>query len=98
MKISRLRETMLPFMGTIVILAWILIVGPLGGILIGAAAYFMLVENTFAAVICAAVLMLPAVLTIIWGCGAWTEAILNKAASALKDESTVPLSLTQRAE
>ena len=98
MKISKLRKTMSPFMGTIVILAWILIVGPLGGILIGAAAYFMLVENTIAAAICAAVLMLPAVLTIVWGCDAWTEAILNKAAYALKDGSTAPWSLTQRAE
>ena len=98
MKISKLPKQMSPFMGTIMILAWILIIGPLGGILIGAVAYFMSVENTFAAVICAAVLLLPAVLTIIWGCGAWTEAILKKTAFVLKDKSTVPLSLTQRAE
>ena len=98
MKTSRLLNRILPFMGTVMILAWILIVGPLGGLLIGAVAYFMLVDNTFAAVICAAVLLLPAVLTIVWGCGAWTEAILKKTVLALKDESTVPLSLTQRAE
>ena len=102
MKTSRLLNRILPFMGTVMILAWILIVGPLGGLLIGAVAYFMLVDNTFAAVICAAVLLLPAVLTIVWGCGAWTEAILEKrfdrAALFLNDASPVPLSLSQKAK
>jgi hypothetical protein len=86
MKISKLPKQMSPFMGTIMILAWTLIIGPLGGILIGAATYFMLVENTFAGLICVAVLLLPAVLTIIWGCSAWVEALSNR----VSDRTIVP--------
>jgi hypothetical protein len=86
MNISKLPKQMSPFMGTIMILAWTLIIGPLGGILIGATTYFMLVENIVAVGICAAVLLLPTVLTLIWGCSAWTEAILNK----VSDRTVVP--------
>ncbi len=43
--------------------------------MIGATAYFMLVENTVAVVVCVALLLLPLVLTITWGCSAWAEVI-----------------------
>ena len=96
---SSLPRRMLPVMGTIMILAWTFIIGPLGGMLIGAAAYFMLAENIVAVAICVAVLLLPVVLTITWGCGAWAEVILHNepdtAADVLKNQSTGPLSLTQ---
>ncbi len=102
MKTSRLLNRILPFMGTVMILAWILIVGPLGGLLIGAVAYFMSVENAFAGAVCATILFSPVVLTIIWGCGAGAEAILEKrfdrAALFLNDASSVPLSLPQNAK
>jgi hypothetical protein len=96
---SSLPGRMLPVMGTMMILAWTFIIGPLGGILIGAAAYFLLAENTVAVAICVAILMMPVVLTITWGCSAWTEVILhrepNSTAFVLKNESTGPLSLTR---
>ena len=102
MKISQLPKQMSPFIGTIMILAWTLIIGPLGGVLIGAATYFMLVENTVAIGICAAVLLLPTVLTLIWGCCALVEVIFNRGSDSatfiLKNESTGPLSLTQGPE
>ncbi len=102
MKISRLPKIILPFLGTIMILSWIVVIGPLGGLLIGATAYFMSIENTFAGSFCVAVLLLPFVLTIIWGCGTWAEAILNKrsdtAKYVLRNESTKPLSIAQGVE
>ncbi len=96
---SSLPKRMFPVMGTIMILAWTFIIGPLGGILIGAAAYFMLAENTVAVAVCVAILLMPVVLTITWACGAWAEVVYLKepdtATFVLKNESTDPLSLTQ---
>jgi hypothetical protein len=94
-----LPKRMSPLMGTIVILAWTFLIGPLGGMLIGATAYFMLVENIVAVVVCVALLLLPLVLTITWGCSAWAEVILNKAPETtpfeMENKSTEPVALTQ---
>jgi hypothetical protein len=86
MKISQLPQQMSPFIGPIMILAWTLLIGPLGGVLIGAATYFMLVENTVPGIMCVAVLLLPILLTIIWGCSAWVEALSNR----VSDRTVVP--------
>jgi hypothetical protein len=86
MKISKLPNQISPLIGTIMVLAWTLIIGPLGGVLIGAATYFMLVENTVPGIMCVAVLLLPIVLTIIWGCSAGVEALSNR----VSDRTVVP--------
>jgi hypothetical protein len=60
-------------MGTLVIVAWIVILGPLGALLLGGIAYSMLVNNLVTGVICGFFFFLPLLLTLAWGANRWSE-------------------------
>lgn len=54
-------------MGTFVLVAWIVILGPLGALLLGGIAYSMFVDNLVAGLICGFFFFLPLLLTLAWG-------------------------------
>jgi hypothetical protein len=54
-------------MGTLVLVAWIVILGPLGALLLGGIAYSMFVDNLVAGLICGFFFFLPLLLTLAWG-------------------------------
>jgi hypothetical protein len=54
-------------MGTLVLVAWIVILGPLGALLLGGIAYSMFVDNLAAGLICGFFFFLPLLLTLVWG-------------------------------
>ena len=60
-------------MGTLVIVAWIVILGPLGALLLGGIAYSMFVNNLVTGAICGFFLFLPLLLTLAWGANKWSE-------------------------
>jgi hypothetical protein len=60
-------------MGTLVIVAWIVILGPLGALLLGGIAYSMFVNNLVTGVICGFFFFLPLLLTLAWGANRWSE-------------------------
>jgi hypothetical protein len=53
--------------------AWIVILGPLGALLLGGIAYAMLVDNLEAGLICGFLFFLPLFLTLAWGANRWSE-------------------------
>lgn len=60
-------------MGTLVIVAWFVILGPLGALLLGGIAYSMFVNNLEAGLICGSLFFLPLFLTLAWGVTRWSE-------------------------
>jgi hypothetical protein len=60
-------------MGTLVMVAWIVILGPLGALLLGGIAYSMFVDNLEAGLICGFLFFLPLFLTLAWGAARWFE-------------------------
>jgi hypothetical protein len=60
-------------MGTLVLVAWIVILGPLGALLLGGIAYSMFVNNLVTRVICGLCFFLPLLLTLAWGANRWSE-------------------------
>ena len=61
-------------MGTIMMVTWMLILGPIGAVLLGAVAYSMLAKNPIQGVLCGILLFLPLFLTIAWGIERWLHA------------------------
>lgn len=68
-------------MGTLIMVTWILILGPLGALLLGGIAYSMCVDNLEAGLICGFLFFLPLLLTLGWGVNWWFE---------LRDENRRP--------
>ena len=64
-------------MGTLVMVTWILILGPLGALLLGGIAYAMFVDNLEAGLICGSLFFLPLFLTLAWGVTRWSEVLQN---------------------
>lgn len=64
-------------MGTLVMIAWIVILGPLGALLLGGIAYAMFVDNLEAGLICGFLFFLPLFLTLAWGVARCSE-VVNK--------------------
>jgi len=62
-------------MGTLVMIAWIVILGPLGALLLGGIAYAMFVDNLEAGLICGFLFFLPLFLTLAWGGARWSEVV-----------------------
>jgi hypothetical protein len=60
-------------MGTLVIVAWIVILGPLGALLLGGIAYSMSANNLVVGLICGFLFFLPFLLTLSWGVNRWSE-------------------------
>jgi hypothetical protein len=60
-------------MGTLVIAAWFVIIGPLGALLQGGIAYSMFVNNLVTGVMCGFFVFLPLLLTLTWGANRWSE-------------------------
>ncbi len=60
-------------MGTLVMIAWVIILGPLGALLLGGIAHSMLVDNLVGGIICGFFLFLPLLLTLAWGANRWFE-------------------------
>ena len=54
-------------LGTVMILTWFLILGPIGVLLLGGTAYFIGAENVAVALLCAGPCLVPLVLTLVWG-------------------------------
>ncbi len=54
-------------MGTLVLVAWIVVLGPIGALLLGGIAYSMFVDNLVAGLICGLFFFLPLLLTLVWG-------------------------------
>jgi hypothetical protein len=62
-------------MGTLMMVAWILILGPLGALLLGGIAYSMSIDNLEAGLICGFLFFLPLFLTLAWGAATWSEVL-----------------------
>ncbi|MGB6066484.1 MAG: hypothetical protein WBG50_16905 [Desulfomonilaceae bacterium] len=60
-------------MGTTVVITWVLILGPIGALLLGAVAYSMHAGNLIVGAICGALFFLPLLLTMVWGIEMWLE-------------------------
>ncbi|MGB6063321.1 MAG: hypothetical protein WBG50_00835 [Desulfomonilaceae bacterium] len=60
-------------MGTTMMVAWLLTLGPVGALLLGAVAYTILAQNPLQGVFCGVLLFLPLCLTITWGIGMWLQ-------------------------
>lgn len=54
-------------MGIVVVVAWFLVVGPLGALLLGGIAYSMFADNLEAGLICGFFFFSPLLLTLAWG-------------------------------
>lgn len=65
-------------MGTIMMVTWMLILGPIGAVLLGAVAYSMLAKNPIQGVLCGILLFLPLFLTIAWGIERWPMPAENR--------------------
>jgi hypothetical protein len=53
--------------GTVMMVSWVVILGPMGALLLGGIAYSMLAKDLAMGVLCGAVFFLPIVLTAAWG-------------------------------
>ncbi len=60
-------------MGAIVVITWVLILGPIGGLLLGAVAYSMHARNLIVGALYGALLFLPLLLTVVWGIETWLQ-------------------------
>jgi predicted lipid-binding transport protein (Tim44 family) len=60
-------------MGTFVMIAWFIVLGPLAALLLGGIAYSMFVDNLEAGLICGFLLFLPLLLTLAWGAATLSE-------------------------
>ncbi|MGB6064791.1 MAG: hypothetical protein WBG50_08275 [Desulfomonilaceae bacterium] len=58
-------------MGTITMVAWMLVLGPISALLLGGVAYSMVAKNPVQGVLCGVLLFLPLCLTIAWGIERW---------------------------
>jgi hypothetical protein len=54
-------------MGTISMIAWVLVLGPVGALLVGGVAYAMLANSLIAGALCAVLIFMPLFLTLTWG-------------------------------
>ncbi len=67
------RRSIVQSMGTTMMVTWMLILGPVGALLLGAVAYAMLAKNPLQGAFCGVLLFLPLCLTITWGIGRWLQ-------------------------
>ncbi len=61
--------------GAIIVVTWMIVIGPLGALLLGGIAYAMFVNNLVAGVICGFLFFLPLLLTLTWGINRWSETL-----------------------
>jgi hypothetical protein len=61
------RTRIVQAMGTVMMFTWILILGPVGVLLLGGAAYFMQEKNSVAVVSCGVLFFFPLLSTVAWG-------------------------------
>jgi hypothetical protein len=61
------RTRIVQAMGTVMMFTWILILGPVGVLLLGGAAYFMQAKNSVAVASCGVLFLFPLLLTVAWG-------------------------------
>jgi len=54
-------------MGTLAMVSWVLVLGPVGALLLGGIAYSMLAKHPVIGVLCGVVFFLPPILTAAWG-------------------------------
>ncbi len=74
-------------MGTVVMVAWFVVLGLLGTLLLSGIAYSMFVDNLEAGLICGFFLFLSLFLTLTWGAARWSE-VLRKNRSQLEQGRT----------
>lgn len=64
--------------GTIMVVTWMIVIGPLGALLLGGIAYAMFVKSLVAGLICGLLFFLPLLLTLTWGINTWSEILREK--------------------
>jgi hypothetical protein len=64
---ANFREKVVRTMGTIMMIMWMLVLGPVGALLLGGLAYAMFAKSLVAGAFCAMLIFLPLVLTLAWG-------------------------------
>jgi hypothetical protein len=82
-------------MGTLVMVSWVLALGPIGALLLGGIAYSMLAKHPAIGVLCAMVFFWPPILTAAWGSMRLLEFFSERRFSSLPATSPTLLSGTK---